>query len=102
MFSCPCFNQQKFIHTIHHVISATHKTLPEYAHFEKDGSNINHAKKYHNVIAPSIIKTEINGHIATALLHCLLGIVKKAIDIAPTRTFSGAEFERMEKLKNIE
>lgn len=53
----------------------------DYDQFEKNGSNIDHAKKYHNVIAPSIIKTEINGHIAAAPLHCLLGIVKKSIDI---------------------
>jgi len=53
----------------------------EYHRFAKNGSRLDHAKKYHNVIAPSIVKTEIDGHLAAAPLHCLLGIVKKTIEI---------------------
>ena len=51
------------------------------AYDSSNGSRLDHAKRYQNVIAPSIIKTEIDGHLAAAPLHCLLGIVKKCIDI---------------------
>ena len=59
----------------------SHVQTSEYEKFSSNGARLDHAKRYHNVIAPSIIKTEIDGHLAAAPLHCLLGIVKKSIDI---------------------